>query len=98
MCRQPVLQADSTSMVEMYLNNEAVTAKDIQKVFGISETTAFNVVKFVYEYAKTKDIKIYTPPTRKLVPVDLLFEAYGWDIQKLQQKVKMLQKLGGLKQ
>ena len=98
MCRQPVLKADSISMLEMYLNNDAVTAKDIQKCFGVSEATAFGVVRFIYEYAKNKGIKIYTPPTRKLVPVELLFEAYGWDVRKLQQKVKMLQKLGGLKQ
>ena len=54
MCRQPVLKADSISMLEMYLNNDAVTAKDIQKCFGVSEATAFGVVRFIYEYAKNK--------------------------------------------
>lgn len=97
MCRQPVLKADSVKMLELYLNNDAVTAKDIQNCFGVSETTAFTVVKYVYEYAAKQGRKIYTPPTRKLVPTDLLFEAYGWDVQKLQTKVKMLQKLDGLK-
>ena len=93
MCRQPTLKADSSKILELYLNNEAVTAKDIQKCFCVSETTAFNAVKFVYEFAARQGIKIYTPPTRKLVPTDLLFEAYGWDVQKLQAKVKMLKKL-----
>lgn len=95
--RQPVLKADSVKVLELYLNNDAVTAKDIQNCFGISESTAFTVVKYVYEYATKHGIKIYTPPTRKLVPTDLLFEAYGWDVQKLQAKVKILQKLDGLK-
>lgn len=96
MCRQPILKADSAKVLELYLNNEAVTAKDIRKCFEVSESTAFCAVKFVYQYAKEQGIKIYTPPTRKLVPTDLLFKAYGWDVQKLQAKVKMLQKLGGI--
>lgn len=90
MCRQPALQADSVTLYDLYLNNMAVTAKDIRRAFGVSESTAFNVVSFMYHYAKEKGVKIYAPPTRKLVPTDLLFEAYGWDVKKLAARVKRL--------
>lgn len=94
--RQPALMADSQTLYDLWVNNMAVTAKDIKQAFNVSESTAFKVVNFMYEYAAHKGVKIYAPPTRKLVPTDLLFEAYGWDVRKLQGKIKALQKLGSV--
>lgn len=92
MCRQPNLQTDSKNLLDLYANNMAVTAKDIKKYFNVSDSTAFKVVECAYEYAREKGRNIYAPPTRKIVPTDLLFEMYNWDIKLLIAKVKILNK------
>lgn len=87
--RQPVLQADSKTLLSLYADNMSVTAKQIQQVFNICPATSFKVVHYIYQYAEENGRKIYTPPTRKLVPTDLLFERYGWDVDKLKARTKV---------
>lgn len=87
--RQPALQADSKTLLSLYVDNMSVTAKQIQQTFNVCPATAFKVVQYVYQYARDNGIEIYTPPTRKLVPTDLLFELYGWDIKSLERRVKL---------
>ncbi len=92
MCRQPNLQTDSKNLLDLYANNMAVTAKDIEKCFKVSSSTAFKVVECAYEYARKNGRKIYAPPTRKIIPTDLLFEMYNWDIKSLTARVRILNK------
>ena len=87
--RQPTLQADSKTLLALWADNMSVTAKQIQQTFNVCPATAFKVVQYVYRYAKDNGIQIYTPPTRKLVPTDLLFELYGWDVDKLKARAKV---------
>lgn len=87
--RQPALQADSKTLLTLWADNMSVTAKQIQQTFNVCPATAFKVVQYVYRYAKDNNIQIYTPPTRKLVPTDLLFELYGWDVDKLKARTKV---------
>ena len=87
--RQPALQADSKTLLALWADNMSVTAKQIQQTFNVCPATAFKVVQYVYRYAKDNNIQIYTPPTRKLVPTDLLFELYGWDVDKLKARTKV---------
>lgn len=87
--RQPVLQADNKTLLKLWTDNMSVTAKQIEQTFDVCPATAFNVVQYVYDYARKNGIEIYTPPTRKLVPTDLLFELYGWDINSLKRRVKL---------
>ena len=86
--RQPTLQADSKTLLALWADNMSVTAKQIQQTFNVCPATAFKVVNFIYQYAEENGRKIYTPPTRKLVPTDLLFERYGWDVEKVKVRVK----------
>lgn len=87
--RQPALQADSKTLLTLWADNMSVTAKQIQQTFNVCPATAFKVVQYVYRYAQDNNIQIYTPPTRKLVPTDLLFELYGWDVDKLKARTKV---------
>lgn len=87
--RQPALQADSKTLLALWADNMSVTAKQIQQTFNVCPATAFKVVQYVYRYAQDNNIQIYTPPTRKLVPTDLLFELYGWDVDKLKARTKV---------
>ena len=86
--RQPVLQADNKTLLKLWTENMSVTAKQIEQTFDVCPATAFNVVQYVYDYARKNDIKIYTPPGRKLVPTDLLFELYGWNVESLKKEQK----------
>ena len=92
-CRQPQLSADCTVLAELYTGKMAVTAQELAAIFNIADCTAYKVVKYVYDYAKKHDRSIYSPPTRKLVPTDILFEAYGWDPKQIIERVKLLKKI-----
>ena len=94
MARQPTLPAVCTILAELYTGKMAVTPKEIIEIFGIASTTAYKVVDYVYEYAKNNGRTIYSPPGKKIVPTDLLFEAYGWDPKQIIERVKLLKKIG----
>ena len=89
----PVLQRDTRVLFDLYYNNSAVRAKDIKTAFGISGSTAGRVVRCAYRYARANGEKIYRPPTVKIVPVELLYRMYGWDIERITKKMKVLQRM-----
>ena len=91
--RQPQLKADCTVLAELYTGKMAVTAKELTEIFGIGESTAYKVVEYIYEYAEQHDRVIYVQPGRKLVPTDILFEAYGWDLKQIIERVRLLKKI-----
>lgn len=93
--RLPNLKGDTEVLFNLYYENNAVKARDIKEIFGCSEGTACRVVICAYDYARENGIHIYAPPTSRLVPVDLLFKMYGWDIQAITRKYKILAKVRG---
>ena len=93
--RRPELKADTAILFKLYYEKNVVKARDIKEIFGCSASTACKVVICAYDYARENDIHIYAPPTIRLVPVDLLFKMYGWDIQSITRKYKTLYKFKG---
>lgn len=93
MIRQPALSADIQTLADIYTGKMAVTAKDLQKLFGVSASTSYQVVRFIYAYAKENGRTIYSQPSQKIIPTDILFEAYGWDPRQIIERVKLLKKI-----
>ena len=93
MPRQPMLSADINVLADLYTGKMAVTAKELKKTFGISDSTAYKVVEYIYHYATQHGRTIYSPPSHKIVPTDILFEAYGWDPKQIIERVKLLKKI-----
>ena len=93
MPRQPHLDADIQILADLYTGKMAVTAKELKKTFGISDSTAYKVVEYIYHYATQHGRTIYSPPSHKIVPTDILFEAYGWDPKQIIERVKLLKKI-----
>ena len=91
--RLPYLQVGSLELYDLWCNKMAVTSTDIKDVFKVCDSTACKVVRAAHKWAERQGRPIYNGPQRKFVPVDILFEMYGWDIKKLQAKVKMMQKM-----
>jgi len=93
--RTPALKASNRELYDLYLNNMVVTAKDIETIFGVGHGTAHRVINCGYEYVASKGEEIYSPPTKKMLPVDVLFDLYGWNINQIEAKVKKQIKLKG---
>jgi len=91
--RLPYLQADSMTLYNLWCTKMAVTSSDIKEIFQVCDSTACKVVRYAHQWARNQGKPVYNGPQRKIVPVEDLFEIYGWDIKKLQAKVKMLQKV-----
>ena len=93
MPRQPRLNASISELAELYANKMAVTAKELRQTFNISDSTSYKVVEYIYDYADKNGRVIYSPPTQRLVPTDILFEAYGWDPKQIIERAKLLKKI-----
>lgn len=88
--RMPKLQADCKTLLDLYVNNLSVTPKQIQAYFEVSPATASMVVKYIHKYAEENNIEVYSPRNNSLIPTDLLFMAYGWDVDKLKKRAKLM--------
>ena len=93
MARQPRLSADINVLADLYTGKMAVTAKELRKIFNISDSTAYKVVEYIYHYAAENGRTIYSQPSQKIVPTDILFEAYGWDPKQIIERVRLLKKI-----
>ena len=89
--RLPNLRPTTEKVYKMYVEYETVNATDIKNIFEISSTTATNAIRGVWEYCAANGEPIYAAPgSRKYVPVDALCEAYGWNMQSIIKKAKLL--------
>jgi len=86
--RQPKLKASNYDLAELYYTQSYVTTSDLMKRFKVSHTTAASVYAYCREYARQNELELYHVPGTKLIPVNLLFEAYGWDVKDITRKVK----------
>ncbi|MBR5873148.1 MAG: DUF3173 family protein [Oscillospiraceae bacterium] len=94
MARVPRINADTMTLFRLYYQYETVSSKDLQEVFGFSRSKCAYIIRYVREYMAEKGMKPYAPPTVVIVPTNILFEVYGWDIEQITRKARVLQKNG----
>lgn len=85
--RLPVLQATNQQLFDIYTNKMCLTAKEICNIFDVCPASAYRVIKMSNEFmSEEQRLIIYS---RKIIPVDILFKMYSWDIKKIATKAKM---------
>lgn len=86
--RLPRLKTDTVALFNLYHNNQTVRSTDISRTFSVSKNTGLNVIHSVIDYMQQQGI---TPYTYELeVPVQMLFDLYGWDIKQINKSYKVM--------
>lgn len=90
--RKPTLKATNQKLLEVFASYPYLDRKDIEDIFGVKRSTASNVLDYCIEYGIRNNIKWYKDPdaTMKYVDTDLLFNAYGWDINIIKSRLALL--------
>lgn len=87
----PNLRPTTEKIYTLFIGYEMVGTGDIMETFNVSRTTATNAVRGVWEYCAANGEPIYAAPnSRKYVPVAAVCEAYGWNMQSIIKKAKLL--------
>ena len=89
----PYLGATNRELADLYCTKSYVTASDIRKFFGVSSATAGLVVRSCAEYAKQNELDVYHAGRRAVVPVQILFDMYHWDIDTITKAIEREAKL-----
>lgn len=84
----PRLKATNEELATLYCQANSISKDDICEYFGISKRTARNLVNICLQYAHEHDIPVYQTGRAKVIPIELLFEVYHWDIDSISRKVK----------
>ncbi len=88
----PALHADTVTMAKLLNENFAVTTGQISETFHVSMQTARKAVSMCLEYAGGKGGTLPRVGRSLMVPVDVLFEVYGWDKKKVLAKARAAEK------
>ena len=87
----PNLRPTTEKVYKIYVEYETVNATDIKNIFEVSSTTATKAIHGVWEYCAANGEPIYAAPnSRKYVSVAAVCEAYGWNMQSIIKKAKLL--------
>ena len=87
----PNLRPTTEKVYKIYVEYETVNARDIKNIFEGSSTTATKAINGGREYCAANGEPIYAAPnSRKYVPVAAVCEAYGWNMQSIIKKAKLL--------
>ena len=83
--RLPELHTTNSQLLGIYSNKLCLTANELQAEFGISKTSAYKLIEMSQEHMTPEQIAY----ARKTIPVDVLFQLYGWNIQSIARRAKM---------
>lgn len=82
--RLPTIKATNQQLVDIYTNRLYLTAKEISQEFGICSSGAYKIVRLGREQMSEEQRRY----ARKIIPTEILFDLYGWNIQTLKKRVK----------
>lgn len=91
---RPNVKADTLVLYKLYRDFETLRAKDISNRLGCRESTAYRIIVLATDKARREGESFYNPDNLKVITVDMLFNLYGWDAQKIIKKAQLLIKEG----
>jgi len=85
--QKPRLEAEITTLFQLYTTHAVINAKILKEAFGISSNTALRAIRLCINDAKEKGT--YYPSNPNEISTINFFNFYGWDISHIESAYKM---------
>lgn len=91
MAKLPFIKPKADKIISFYYSDCRYRQIDIVNGLGCATNTAKKIFDIVKAAQAERNVKSYNP---REIDRDVMFDVFGWDIQKLEKNMKARQRLG----
>ena len=92
----PALNTTTEVLLNLYLNYQAIGSKEIRENFKVSRAGAYRILDYCEEYMLSNGMTPSLMSGRRTVPIGVFFKCYGFNIEDIINKVKLMKSINNL--